>query len=442
MKNALAIIFFSISLSFYTKAETITIAYQNNYPPYASIGKAGEPQGAIIDWWKLWATKTGIDINFVSGTSDECVKMVLNEEADIVAGTFIQADSINLKYSEFIMRVSTSLFLKKGNKPSSVHAIKDSIGVLKDELSHKVMIAMFPDLKLKIFDSVEEFSKEISGKSLAAFVYETPNPFASEVVIPPPDGYYKFHAIRSDKIRPAVKSGNEDIIQTILKGSTQISDEELIEIAKNNGLYKIDDTKSWLIIVLVIVAMTLVIVLVFLNRKSKKQARQITSYGSKDWQTIINKGENDKIEFKSSLRWDYRQNKVNKELEHVITKTISAFLNTEGGMLFIGVDDEGNILGLEKDYQALSKNNRDGFVLALTNLINQNLGKNMHRLLQVNIIGINKNDVCIVSIDKSDKPVFLNKKGNEEFFIRASASSQPLSMSEAYEYIQGHWDGK
>jgi hypothetical protein len=90
----------------------------------------------------------------------------------------------------------------------------------------------------------------------------------------------------------------------------------------------------------------------------------------------------------------------------------------------------------------LSKNSSDGFVLALTNSINQNLGKNMHRLLQVSIISINKIDVCVVKMDKSDKPVFLGKKGNEEFFIRASASSQPLSMSEAYEYIKSHWNSK
>jgi len=31
-------------------------------------------------------------------------------------------------------------------------------------------------------------------------------------------------------------------------------------------------------------------------------------------------------------------------LEYVIAKTISAFLNTDGGTLIIGVDDEGNTL--------------------------------------------------------------------------------------------------
>ena len=60
-------------------------------------------------------------------------------------------------------------------------------------------------------------------------------------------------------------------------------------------------------------------------------------------------GENEKLELKSTLRYDIRENTVNKKLEFVIAKTISAFLNSEGGILIIGVDDDGNALGLDKD---------------------------------------------------------------------------------------------
>lgn len=42
--------------------------------------------------------------------------------------------------------------------------------------------------------------------------------------------------------------------------------------------------------------------------------------------------EGPKLEFKSSIRWDYRANLVNKELIKPITKTVAAFLNTSGGL--------------------------------------------------------------------------------------------------------------
>jgi hypothetical protein len=69
---------------------------------------------------------------------------------------------------------------------------------------------------------------------------------------------------------------------------------------------------------------------------------------------LIQEGESDELEFKSSLRWDYKQGKVNKELEGVIVKTVSAFANSDGGTLLIGVDDDGNALGIEKDLLSLN----------------------------------------------------------------------------------------
>ncbi len=72
-------------------------------------------------------------------------------------------------------------------------------------------------------------------------------------------------------------------------------------------------------------------------------------------EALIKAGESATVEFKSSARWDMRQNKLNKELEQVIVKTVAGFLNTEGGTLLIGVDDGGIIVGLQHDYQTLGK---------------------------------------------------------------------------------------
>ena len=58
---------------------------------------------------------------------------------------------------------------------------------------------------------------------------------------------------------------------------------------------------------------------------------------------LIKEGENGGVEFKTTMRYDMRENKVNKKLEEVILKTIAAFSNAEGGTLVMGVDDDQNI---------------------------------------------------------------------------------------------------
>jgi hypothetical protein len=48
-------------------------------------------------------------------------------------------------------------------------------------------------------------------------------------------------------------------------------------------------------------------------------------------------------------------------MEKIIAKTVSAFMNAEGGTLYSSVDDENNVIGLQEDYQTLKKQNSDGF---------------------------------------------------------------------------------
>ena len=56
------------------------------------------------------------------------------------------------------------------------------------------------------------------------------------------------------------------------------------------------------------------------------------------------------LEFKSSLRWNLKEDrKDDKHVTHAALKTIAAFLNTEGGDLLLGVDDDRKVLGIEHD---------------------------------------------------------------------------------------------
>ncbi len=154
---------------------------------------------------------------------------------------------------------------------------------------------------------------------------------------------------------------------------------------------------------------------------------------------LILGGENDKLEIKSTLRFDLRENNVNKKLEYVIAKTISAFLNTDGGTLIIGVDDDGNILGLEKDFKTLSKQNKDGFELHLRQIIKKYLGENFEKYIKITFPKVDEKEICVVKILKSGRPVFVQYEGDEQFFVRNGNSSIPKSRREQSEYEKLHW---
>lgn len=153
---------------------------------------------------------------------------------------------------------------------------------------------------------------------------------------------------------------------------------------------------------------------------------------------ILN-GENEGLELKSTMRYDLREGKVNKKLEFVIAKTISAFLNSEGGDLIIGVEDNGNVLGIEKDLQTLSKKNTDEFELHLRQIIKKYLSESFEKYIKITFPKVDEKIICLVKISKSGKPVFISYEGSESFFVRNGNSSIPKNRKEQSEYEKLHW---
>ena len=156
---------------------------------------------------------------------------------------------------------------------------------------------------------------------------------------------------------------------------------------------------------------------------------------------MIAAGEGDTVEFKSTLRYDLQAGAVNEKLRYVIAKTIAAFLNSNGGDLFIGVDDDGNAMGLERDIGTLKKKDQDGFSQQITGIVEKYIGFEHSSHIKVMFPVYNDIKICRVRIEKSSRPVFIKHEGQEYFFIRSGGSSQPLSREEQSSYEKEHWGG-
>jgi len=155
---------------------------------------------------------------------------------------------------------------------------------------------------------------------------------------------------------------------------------------------------------------------------------------------LISKGESNELEFKSSARWDFRTNKVNKDLEKVIIKTVAAFLNSEkGGVLLIGVDDSGQIIGLHQDYNSIMKKNRDGYESFLTDVLLNATGRDSSLFINITTHQMQDKDVCRIVVKPSPKPVFVSEDKAEHLYIRAGNSTRLLSTREAIDYCKSRW---
>jgi ATP-dependent Lon protease len=150
---------------------------------------------------------------------------------------------------------------------------------------------------------------------------------------------------------------------------------------------------------------------------------------------LIGLGEHNKLEFKSTLRWSLHADKADSRIEHGTLKTIAAFLNTDGGTILIGVEDNGSILGIEAD----RFENDDKFMLHFANLVNNKIGKQYAGYIQWGLKPVGDKKVLRIDCSRSPSPVFLKISNQEEFYIRTGPSTVQLSPSEVLEYSKKHF---
>jgi hypothetical protein len=148
--------------------------------------------------------------------------------------------------------------------------------------------------------------------------------------------------------------------------------------------------------------------------------------------SILERGENDKLEFKSTMRWNLKANKPGKEIELACLKTVAAFLNTEGGALFVGVEDNSRILGIEADQFP----NEDKYLQHFSNIFNQHIGLEFSEFIEFAVRPLAQGNVFVVACRKSPHPVFVKNKSEEIFYIRVGSSTRQLTISQVLEYLK------
>ncbi len=125
--------------------------------------------------------------------------------------------------------------------------------------------------------------------------------------------------------------------------------------------------------------------------------------------------ENEKNEFKS-------------EYNEKILKTAIAFANTEGGVIYVGVDDNGKAVGLtdiDITYNKITNFVRDSIAPDITMFIKYELSKN-------------ENTIKLIISEGTRKPYFLKAKGMrpEGVFVRQGASTVPASFEQIRQMIK------
>jgi type I restriction enzyme R subunit len=160
---------------------------------------------------------------------------------------------------------------------------------------------------------------------------------------------------------------------------------------------------------------------------------QFVSSSKEDTRGLIEKGPSKTVEFEEHLLPDTESDVLAKER---VAQHIAAFANTAGGHLILGVDKDGEIKGLEKDFKSITKG-QEGFKKQLENALAEHLGETFAtQKTQIQFTTLGEKSVCVIKVEPSDEPIEVSGK---ELYVRNKEETNQLSSRDSKEYVKKHF---
>lgn len=112
---------------------------------------------------------------------------------------------------------------------------------------------------------------------------------------------------------------------------------------------------------------------------------------------------------------------LKSEIVGDICKEVIAFANTKGGTLYIGVEDDGNIVGVE---------NADNVMLQLNNMVRDSVKPDVTLFVSYEVQAVDEKQIVAVTVQKgTDRPYYLGSKGLKPsgVYVRNGTSTDPAT---------------
>ena len=144
-----------------------------------------------------------------------------------------------------------------------------------------------------------------------------------------------------------------------------------------------------------------------------------------------------KMEAADGIKKNQRKNE--HDIKKEISIALSAFGNTMGGKLFIGVDDDGNVVGLDDDLKKCG-DSFDQFTREVQKSIDDFTRDSVFANEIIISIGEDNSFLQLEAHPFRQNPIYLHDDNLEEFYIRGFGTSKKLSTINTVNYIQKNFN--
>ncbi|ASK67682.1 hypothetical protein CF168_01760 [Shewanella bicestrii] len=160
-------------------------------------------------------------------------------------------------------------------------------------------------------------------------------------------------------------------------------------------------------------------------------------------QHLISFGETRQMEFKQSFfanadKLHKPEGRIEKDsgVQAEVIKDIVSFINTSGGILLIGVNDKGKVLGVDLECKRFKFNKMDNYFQELGAQLASRISPDYLQYCKLTEVPFEDKTVVRIDCSPSSHPIFMD---NTKFYVRTDTSSPELTGNSMLRYIQNHF---
>jgi len=216
------------SANFKSDYSKIRVVVDDNYPPYIFKDNNGKIQGILVDEWKLWQSKTGIQVEIDAMSWDKALSLMNQGKYDVIDTIFINDERKQIfDFTKPYVDIEVPIFFNK-----NITGIVDAESLRGFKVGVKKGDACIAFLRqkgitdLREYESFEELIKDAKDAKIKVFVMDKSPAF---YFLNKYDIFNEFNysdPLYTGQFHRAVMKGNSEMLSTVEKGFLLISNSE------------------------------------------------------------------------------------------------------------------------------------------------------------------------------------------------------------------------
>lgn len=214
---------------------SLYVVQDHRWAPLAFRNQQGQPDGLIIDIWRLLGQKMQRPVEFDLLDWQQTLHKVRDSRAHIHGGLVQSEERASyLDFSESLFQLRTAIFIdtKKILNALDVDDLNGvQVGVIAGGYEEEFVRANYPQLTLRLYNNNEQLVAAAIRGDLAAFVADYPVGMYY-LARSTPDKFRVLSVLYSRNVQAAVARGNQAALKEINDAIAQITPEEMAAITQ------------------------------------------------------------------------------------------------------------------------------------------------------------------------------------------------------------------